>query len=300
MGIGDVTAVDGDLIGDCWYVDTGMYGVAGYGAAYLLGGERPTFVDTGIGTHHERVLALLEAAGVDPAEVAYICPTHVHLDHAGGAGFLAEACPNAQVAVHERGAPHLVDPERLVAGTKAAVEDQWRYYVEPKPVPADRIESLADGDRLDLGDRTLEAVAAPGHAHHQHVFHVPEAAAVFTADAAGIYDSSTDTVHPTTPPPEFDLEQCLEDVDRIRALAPSALLYPHFGPARAADRLDRYERVLREWVDAVEAVAASADSEAEAIEAVVEAHAPTGAWGEEKGRAEARLNARGVLGYLHR
>ncbi|MFP4590654.1 MAG: MBL fold metallo-hydrolase [Halobacteriales archaeon] len=300
MGIGDVAEVDSALLEDCWYVDTGMYDVAGYGAAYLLAGERPAFVETGIGTNHERVLGLLEVAGVDPEDVAYICPTHVHLDHAGGAGFLAEACPDAKVAVHERGAPHLVDPDRLVAGTKSAVEDQWRYYVEPRPVPPDRIVALADGDRLDLGERTLEAVAAPGHAHHQHAFHVPEADAVFTADAAGLYDPTTDAVHPTTPPPEFDLEQCLADVDRLRSLEPAALLYTHFGPAPAGDRLERYARVLREWVDAVETIAATAETDAEAIEAVVEAHAPTSTWGEEKGRAEARLNARGVLGYLHR
>lgn len=300
MGIGDVVAVDDDLLEDAWLVDTGMYGVEGYGVAYLLDGDAPALVETGIGTHHEYVLDLLDAVGVARSELAYICPTHVHLDHAGGAGFLAEACPNATVAVHEAGVPHLADPDRLVDGTKRAVGDQWRYYAEPKPVPEDRLRGLADGDHLRLGDRTLVAVEAPGHAHHQHVFHVPEGDAVFTADAGGIYHPGTDTLHPTSPPPEFDLEQCLADLDRIRELDPATLLYTHCGPAPTDDRLDRYGAVLMEWVDAVEAARASAPSEEAAIESLVDEHAPTDIWGEEKAAAEVSMNARGVFGYLDR
>ncbi len=295
MAIGDVTRVESAWIEDVWYVDTGMYDVPGYGVAYLIDDDHPTLVETGIGTHYDRVLDLLETAGVDREGLTFICPTHVHLDHAGGAGFLAEACPNATVAVHEAGVEHLAEPDRLVAGTKRAVGDQWQYYAEPEPVPADRLHPLTDGDRLDLGDRTLVARAAPGHAHHQHVFHVPEASAVFTADAAGIFHPGTDTIHPTSPPPEFDLEQCLRDVAMLRSLDPATLLYTHFGPARADDRLARYETVLVDWVDTVRTALEAAPSEAAAVERVVERHAATDLWGEEKATAETAMNARGVI-----
>lgn len=300
MAIGDVTRVNEELLTDAWYVDTGMYDVEGYGVAYLLDGPRPAIVETGIGTHFKRVLGLLDAAAVDRDEVAFICPTHVHLDHAGGAGFLAEACPNATVAVHEAGVAHLADPEGLVAGTKRAVGDQWQYYVEPRPVARDRLRALHNGDRIGLGTRTLVAHATPGHAHHQHVFHVPEADAVFTADAAGIYDPGSDVLHPTSPPPEFDLDQCLADIDTIRELDPSALLYTHCGPTRTGDRLDGYERVLTDWVHAVRAARRRAPSDDAAIERLVDDHAPTDVWGAEKARAETAMNARGVLGYLDR
>ncbi|MFW6153362.1 MAG: MBL fold metallo-hydrolase [Halobacteriota archaeon] len=300
MAIGDIDRVDPARLDGCSYVDTGMYDVANYGAAYLLEGERPALVETGIGTHHERVLDLLSSAGVEREELAFICPTHVHLDHAGGAGFLARECPNATVCVHERGVRHLAEPSRLIAGTKAAVGDQWRFYTEPEPVAPDRLRALVDRDVIDLGDRRLVAVEVPGHASHQHAFHVPEDDAVFTGDAAGLYDPRDGSIHPTSPPPEFDLEQCLDDIDRIRALAPSTLLYTHFGVGDDPALLDRYEVVLTDWVAAVrEAVESEADVDS-AIDVIVDGHAEVDRWGATKARAETAMNARGVIGYLDR
>ena len=300
MAIGDITQVDPDLVEGCWYVDTGMYATEAYGSVYLLTGEHPALVETGIGTNHELVLNLLETAGVDRDELAHIVPTHVHLDHAGGAGFLAEACPNATLSIHERAVRHLIDPSRLVAGTKAAVGDQWRHYVDPEPVPDDRIRPLSDGDVVDLGDRQLEAVEAPGHAPHQHAFHLPSDDAVFTADAAGLYVQASGEVRPTTPPPDFDLEQNLQDIDRLLALEPSVLLYSHFGPAADATLLEAYRTVLIEWVDSVETIREAAPDDERAIERIVERHAPIEAWGADKATSETAMNARGVFGYLDR
>jgi glyoxylase-like metal-dependent hydrolase (beta-lactamase superfamily II) len=233
--------------------------------------------------------------------VAVIAPTHVHLDHAGGAGFLAEACPNAEVMTHEIGAPHLVDPSRLVAGTKAAVGDQWEFYVEPKPVPEDRIVELNAGDEINLGDHNLDVYHAPGHAPHQCVFYDRDDDAVFVADAAGIWVPAVETLRPTSPPPNFDLEGCLADLDTIRDLDPEALLYPHFGPVEYEPELmDEYADVLTEWVETVEAKYEElGDSEA------VEDHFAENAemvdlWGEQKASEEARLNVRGVVTYLDR
>lgn len=298
MGIGDISTVDPELVPNCWYVDTGLYGIEEYGAVYLLDGPRPALIETGIGKHYDRVLELLAAADVAREDLEYIVPTHVHLDHAGGAGFLADACPNATVAIHERGVRHLVDPDRLVAGTKAAVGDRWRHYVDPEPIAESRLVPLSDGDEIDLGDRTLEAIETPGHAPHHHSLYLPDDDAVFTADAAGLYVQSTGAVRPTTPPPDFDFEQNLEDLERLRSLEPSVLLYSHFGPVAEPAVLTEYEHVLNEWVQTVEEIHKDSPDEATTIERVLDRDATVAVWGAEHSRAETAMNARGVLGYL--
>jgi glyoxylase-like metal-dependent hydrolase (beta-lactamase superfamily II) len=298
MAPGDVTTVTTGECTDLHYVDTGMYGTAEYGSVYVLDAERVAVVDTGIGTHHDRILDALDELGIDHGDVAYLVPTHVHLDHAGGAGFLADACPNATVAVHERGARHLVEPARLWEGTKAAVGDQIEFYTEPEPVPEDRIRELANGDVIDLGDHELRAHAAPGHAPHQHVFEDPANDAVFTADAAGIYVPSLDVVRETTPPPQFDLEVALADLDTIRRLDPSTLLYAHFGPAPTDDLLDEYATVLESWVESVQETRERLGDDEAVVESFVADTEMGEVWGERKATAETAMNVRGVLSYL--
>ncbi|MFW6265480.1 MAG: MBL fold metallo-hydrolase [Halanaeroarchaeum sp.] len=297
MAPGDVFEVESAT--DLYYLDTGMYDTPEYGAVYIVDADRPAVVDTGIGTHWERVTAAIESVGIDPMDLEVIAPTHVHLDHAGGAGFLAEAAPNAEVYVHEIGAPHLVDPTRLVEGTKAAVGEQWQFYTDPKPVPEDRITELTDGDVVDLGDRELEALHAPGHAPHQVVFHEAADGAVYTADAAGIWVPERERIRETSPPPNFDLELVLDDVQTIADLDPEVLLYPHFGPVddpQAA--LEEYETVIVEWVDAVEERLAALDDEDAVVEYFVENNEMAETWGTLKANAETGMNVRGVLRYL--
>ena len=301
MGIGDVTTVTAGDCTDLYYVDTGMYDVEGYGAVYILDAERPALVDTGIGTNYERLLAAVEEVGLEPADIEVIAVTHVHLDHAGGAGFLVDECPNATVYVHESGARHLLDPGRLWAGTKQAVGDQIRFYTEPEPVPEDRLVEITDGDRIDLGDHPLDVHYAPGHAPHQVVFADPENDAVFAADAAGIYVPGRDQLFPTSPPPNFDPEQCQADIDLLRDLDPEVLCYTHFGPAERGDRLDEYADLLAAWVDAVAGARAELDDDEAVIEQfVAEADAEREAWGVEKADAEVAMNVRGVLTALDR
>jgi glyoxylase-like metal-dependent hydrolase (beta-lactamase superfamily II) len=299
MAIGDVVRAEA-VHEDCWYVDTGMYDVEEYGSVYLVDGGRPTLVDTGLGTNVDRVYDLLEAAGVTPEALEAIAVTHVHLDHAGGVGPLVEACPSATVYVHESGARHLVDPGRLWAGTKQAVGDQIDYYTEPTPVPEARITELTDGDAIDLGDHTLVARHAPGHAPHQVVFDAPSLDAVFTADAAGIYTPSTDEVHVTSPPPNFDLEQALTDVDLLAGLDREWLCYAHYGPARTADRLDEYANVLEAWVEDVKRARERHPDDEAVIDHFVETVATPDVWSDHKARAEVAMNVRGVLTYLDR
>jgi len=301
MSRGDLREV---TVGDCsdlYYLDTGMYDTDEYGAVYIYDAARPAIIDTGIGTHYEEILSALDELDIAREDVAVIAPTHVHLDHAGGAGFLAAACPNAEVMIHEVGASHLVDPSRLVAGTKAAVGDQWEFYVEPEPVPEERVVELNGGDEINLGDHRLDVYHAPGHAPHQVVFHDRDDDAVFTADAAGIWVPSVEEIRQTSPPPNFDLEQCLADLETIRDLHPDALLYPHFGPREYEEGImDEYAEVLEKWVGEVEAKYEELGG-ADAVEDHFAEQAELAeVWGERKASEEARLNVRGVVTSLDR
>ena len=298
MAIGDVYTA-GDCA-DVHYVDTGMYDVEEYGSVYIVDAERPALVDTGIGTRYGTILDAMAEVGVDPDDLAAIALTHVHLDHAGGVGHVIEACPNATVYVHGIGAPHVVDPERLWEGTKQAVGDQITYYTEPEPVPEERIVEVGDGDEIDLGDHRFEVVHAPGHAPHQVVFHDPTIEGVFTADAAGIYTPSTGELHVTSPPVNFDLEEALADIERIRDMAPETLLYGHFGPQPTDGLLDEYAEKLTAWVESVRKKRAELGDDDAVVEHFVEAVDTPEVWSDHKARAEVSMNVRGVLVALDR
>ncbi|ELZ88435.1 MULTISPECIES: MBL fold metallo-hydrolase [Haloferax] len=295
MAIGDVEPVPDST--DLYYVDSGMYEVEKYGSVYLVDAERPALVDTGIAADREAVFGMLDEVGVD--DLAYILPTHVHLDHAGGAGYLAERYPDATVMTHELGAPHLVDPSRLIEGTKAAVEDQWRFYDEPLPIEEDRVEGLTDGDEIDLGDRTLTVHHAPGHAPHQVMFHDDGDDVLFVGDALGIWEPRSRTLRQTSPPSQFHLQKALDDVRTIEDIDPETVCFGHFGPKPYdADLAEEYKRVLVEWVEAIRQKRAELGVDEAVIDHFVEHTQMDEVWGERKARDEERLNTRGVLGYL--
>lgn len=249
------TAIDG--CPDVALVDTHLLSTPEVMSAYVIDADRPAILDPGAATAVPRLLDALADLGIDPADVEEIVPTHVHLDHAGAAGALARECPNATVRVHERGIDYLADPgklERLVESAREAMGEVARAYGDPDPVPEDRCEPLADGDEIDLGDRTLTAIDAPGHAPHQHCFHDDRDDLLFVADAAGAYWGGE--LHPATPAPDFDLEASLETLDRLRSVDADRLLYGHFGPRDDPEAsLDAYADLLSEWVEAVEAAA---------------------------------------------
>lgn len=304
MATGDLhEATVGDST-DVYYVDTGLYGIPEFNSVYILDTDRPALVETGIGTETDLVLDALAELGIEPADLSYILLTHVHLDHAGGAGSLAAVCPEATVCVHEVGARHIVDPDRLWQGTKAVVGDQIQYYAEPEPVPGARVTELEDGDGIDLGDRTLEVHHAPGHAPHQVVFYDPVSDGVFTADAAGNYTSGLDELHLETAPPDFDLELCLDTIESIRAMDPGTLYYSHAGAHAADGLLERYATVLEDRVEEVERVRAELDDDDAVLEHFLQQTGTAAwrdeveAWGREKTRAKVSLNIRGVLRYL--
>lgn len=213
-------------------IDTRMGGLAGMTAAYLVHGAAPALVDTGTALTAPAVLAALRDAGLGPGDLAWIVVTHVHLDHAGGAGALAAAFPSARVVVHEDGARHLADPTRLVASA-ARVHGRLMdtVYGTPEPVPADRIDAATDGHLVLLGARALELLVTPGHARHHIVAFDPGTGTLFTGDAAGIRVRPMRAPRPATPPPDFDLAAARASLARIASREAEHLLLAHFGAA---------------------------------------------------------------------
>ena len=291
--------VDIDGCQDVYFLDVDMYDAPQYGGVYIVASERPAIIETGLGTNYERILEAVHAIGISPESIETIAVTHVHLDHAGGAGYLSESCENATVVVHERGARHLVNPERLIAGTKAAVGEQWKYYRKPLPIPEGRIRSVSEGDTIDLGGHRLEVIETPGHAKHQVVYHIPSISAIFTGDAAGIWIPERANVTVTSPPSEFDLEQAIVDVDKLVDIDAEMLLYTHFGAVEAsAELLHRYQRKLTDWISSIADTRKKFSDDEQVIEQISNNAPVVTAWGEEKTRAETRLNTRGALAYL--
>ncbi len=224
----------------------------GLAAVYLIvQADRVALVDTGTRHSVPVILDALQALGLSAEAVDYILLTHVHLDHAGAAGALMARCPNARLVVHPRGAPHMVDPTRLVAGATAVygVEQFRALYGEILPVPAARILEAADGFSLELAGRALVFLDTPGHARHHLCIHDAVSGGVFTGDAFGLSYRALDVeglpfIFPTTTPVQFEPEAMHASIERILALRPSAVYLTHFGrvsePASLAPRLHAF------------------------------------------------------------
>ncbi len=283
---------------DIWYVDVELFDTTGYGSVYLITGDEPAIVDTGTGRNYQTILDGLAALGIAPEELSAILLTHVHLDHAGGASPLVDACPNADVYIHESGVRFLRDPTRLWEGTKQVLGERIAYYREPDPIPKHRIIELTDGETVTLGNRKLDVHHAPGHAFHQVVYHDRPSNGIFTADAAGIYLPSIGRIRHTSPPPGFNFEGCLEDIEMLESLDSTALYYGHFGDQPTEDRLTEYRNVLTEWVESVAEKRTELGDDEEVIEYFVTHVETTETWREAHARGEERMNVEGVLHYL--
>jgi len=245
-----------ELGDDIFEIDTRMGGHSGITASYLIRGDRPCLIETGTALSAPVVVDSLASLGIGPSDLDTIVVTHIHLDHAGGVGDIAEAFPQAKVVVHERGARHLVDPAKLVASARrvfGSIMDTM--FGDLKPTEAQRVVALGDIGTIDLGGgRRLDAFHAPGHASH-HVGLLDSATGdLYTGDAAGVYIPETADVRPATPPPDFDLELALASMDRMNQIAPQRLLFSHYGPVTDVDDvLGRSREELIRWVDLVRA-----------------------------------------------
>lgn len=217
----------------------------GLAASHLVVDDgHAAFVDTGAAPAHPRLMQALTEVGLAPDQVDYVFLTHVHLDHAGGAGQLMRALPRARAVLHPRGAPHMVDPAKLIAGTVAVYgEAMYReLYGEIVPVAADRVILANDGDRIALGSRTFELLDTPGHARHHYCAHDLDHDDIFSGDTFGISYRDFDTaagafIFPTTTPVQFDPAALHSSVDRLMAQRPQRMVLTHFGPVGDLERL---------------------------------------------------------------
>ena len=238
-----------DVADEITAIDTRMVGRYLVTSAYLIGGAEPTLIETGPSTSFDAVLSGLEALGMGPNDLAHVVVTHVHLDHAGGVGTIAGAFPRATIWVHERGAPHIADPTRLVASTERTYGvDRVREMFGPvEPVAAERLRALKDGDKIDIGGRRLSAMYTPGHASHHVALHDSRTGAVFVGDALGVHLPDVGVLRPATPPPDFDEGLSCASIERIRERA-ELLLLSHFGPVAEVDQMcDLAGKRIRSW-----------------------------------------------------
>jgi glyoxylase-like metal-dependent hydrolase (beta-lactamase superfamily II) len=221
---------------------------------------RAAFVDTGTSHSVPLLLAALEEKGLEPAQVDWVFLTHVHLDHAGGAGVLMSALPNATAVLDPRGARHMADPSRLIEGSKAVYGEEAfnQLYGEIRPIPAERIRTVNDGEHIELAGRSFEFIHTEGHARHHYCIVDPEADALFTGDCFGISYRELDTaagpfLFPTTTPVQFDPDAAHATVERILSYQPGRVFLTHFSgvnePATLAPQLhgdlDEYVRIAQ-------------------------------------------------------
>jgi glyoxylase-like metal-dependent hydrolase (beta-lactamase superfamily II) len=217
----------------------------GHAAAHVVQHRgRAAFVDVGTNDSVPYLLAGLEALGIAREAVDYLLLTHVHLDHAGGAGRLMRELPNAVAVLHPRGAPHMIDPAKLIGGARAVYgEERFRqFYGDILPIAAQRVRTTRDGDTLSLAGRELEILHTPGHAMHHQVFVDRAHACMFTGDTFGLSYRELDSprgafILPTTTPTQFDPEQLIASVDRLVSYSPQALYLMHFSRVTDVPRL---------------------------------------------------------------
>jgi glyoxylase-like metal-dependent hydrolase (beta-lactamase superfamily II) len=233
-------------------------------ASYILKGDKTIIVETGPASSIANLLSGLEEIGVKAKDVAYVALSHVHLDHGGGAGALLHSLPNAKVIVHPRGAPHLLNPEKLWLQSQAVLGHVAETYGKPEPVPEDRLIAAVEGMTFSADNKVkMKVVETLGHAAHNLSYYELLNNGIFTGDTAGIYLSEFDAVIPTTPPP-FRLDIALASLNKLSRLNPATLYYSHFGKAsNAVQRLKNYALQLKLWANiAAEGIKAEQSSEA--------------------------------------
>ena len=248
-------------------IDTGFHRDA-FDAAYLIvENGHAAFVDTGTNDSVPRLLSALEAAGLARDAVDWVIATHVHLDHAGGVGLLMTHLPNARLVVHPQGAPHLIEPSRLMAGARAVYGDEEvaRTYGDVIGVPAERVLRTADGMTIELAGRPLQFLDTPGHARHHHCIWDARSRGFFTGDTFGLSYRDFDTAQgawamPTTTPVQFEPEALRNSIERMLACAPECMYVTHYG--RVAD-VPRLANLLLTQLDAMVALALALPDDAQ-------------------------------------
>lgn len=237
--------VDVDEVAENVYlIDDQVCSIPKLGSVYLLDEERKALVDSGPPSSANVVLDGIRKVGVRPEDINYIIVTHVHVDHAGGAGVLLKDMPQAQVVVHHKGARHLLKLAELMESTIKTVGTeiiaQWGEVV---PVEPERVQVVHDNDVIQLSEeQVLNFIDAPGHAPHELCIYERRNGGIFTGEALGLYFAD-EVLLPCHPPPSFDLEVCINTIQRLMTLNASRLYFAHFGVT------DRVEEILQLAID---------------------------------------------------
>jgi glyoxylase-like metal-dependent hydrolase (beta-lactamase superfamily II) len=221
-------------------VDTGFVRPRFDASFLIVENGRAAFIETGPNSAVPRLLAALEAHGLGRDAVDYVIPTHVHLDHAGGAGLLMQNLPRAQLVIHPRGARHMIDPSMLIEGVRAVygAEVAARDYGELVPVPKERVIATSDGMVIELAGRPLRFADTPGHARHHHCIWDEASRGWFTGDTFGIvYPELQPYIVPACAPVQFEQDALHESVARLLAQRPELMYLTHYGAVRDAEKL---------------------------------------------------------------
>ena len=255
-------------------VDSGYTG-SGVAAIHLIEeGGRAALVDTGNNAALVHVEQALADTGLSPESVDYVLLTHIHLDHAGGAGAFMQAFPNARLVVHPRGARHMIEPSKLFAGVSAVYgpERAKALYGELIPVPAERVVEATDGLELSLAGRTIRVFDTPGHARHHVCYFDTASRSFFTGDTFGLSYRQLDvagrpSIFPTTTPVQFEPDAMHASVARMEAEQPTAMYLTHYAQVTDVPRLAAdLHRLIDAHVAIAELHAAAGDGRKALIE----------------------------------
>jgi glyoxylase-like metal-dependent hydrolase (beta-lactamase superfamily II) len=247
------------LSGGLSYVDVRFQGVPRVIAVAVLHGPGGVaLVDPGPSSTLPALYGALEDAGIGVDDVTALLLTHIHLDHAGASGTLVRANPRLRVYVHENGAPHMANPEKLLASAARLWGNAMdRLWGEVRPVPLEAIVALGGGERVEVAGHALEVAYTPGHASHHVSYYSADHAVAFVGDTAGVRPAAGAYILPPTPPPDIDLAAWRDSLSRIRKWHPETLFLTHFGPsapvephmAELVDHLDLVAGLARASLD---------------------------------------------------
>jgi glyoxylase-like metal-dependent hydrolase (beta-lactamase superfamily II) len=240
-------------------IDTGFFRPWFDASHLIVENGRAAFVDVGTNYSVPRLFAALQAKRIPAEAVDWVLLTHVHLDHAGGAGLLMQQLPNARAVLHPRAAPHMIDPGKLIAGATAVygAEEVQRSYGQIVPIPEQRIDIAKDGHVVELAGRRFECLDTPGHARHHYCIWDARSRAFFTGDTFGLSYREFDTakgafILPTSTPVQFEPDALHASIDRMLGYAPQQMFLTHYSRVTGVERL---ARDLHEQIDAMVAIA---------------------------------------------